>query len=80
MSADVLGFETERQAIDATGQRGWEPGSYTVRNELALLEACAAAGVHLGAYDRRILAWLAGFEPQTVAVVAGIILRAGESS
>lgn len=75
----MLGFETERQAIEATGQRGWEPDTYEARNELALLEACAAAGVHLGAYDRRVLAWLAGWEPQTVAAIAGIILRAGES-
>ena len=30
----------------------------------------------MGAYDRRILAWLAGFEPQTCAVVAGLITRA----
>jgi hypothetical protein len=32
--------------------------------------------VVLGAYDRRILIWLAGFEPQAAAVVAGIINRA----
>lgn len=80
MSAGVLGFETEREAIDACGMRGWEPSAAAGRNELALLEACAAAGVHLGAYDRRVLAWLSGWEPQTVAVVVGIILRACESS
>ena len=44
-----------------------------------LLSACAAAGVELGAYDRHILAWLAGWEPQTVAVIAGLISRAHEA-
>ncbi|MGH3299580.1 MAG: hypothetical protein ACRDP7_48120 [Trebonia sp.] len=30
----------------------------------------------LGAYDRRILIWLAQFEPQAAAAVAGIVIRA----
>ena len=30
----------------------------------------------LGAYDRRILGWLARWEPTTCAVVAGLITRA----
>ena len=41
-----------------------------------LVSACEQAGVTLGAYDRRILIWLAGFEPQAAAAVAGIINRA----
>ncbi len=45
-------------------------------NAAMLTDACAAAGVELGAYDRRILRWLAGWEPTTCAVVAGIIARA----
>lgn len=40
-----------------------------------LAAALGEAGVELGAYDRRILAWLVGWEPQTVAVVAGWITR-----
>lgn len=48
---------------------------------LAMLEqACAAAHVELGAYDQRILAWLAQWEPQTCAVIAGLITRAGDAS
>jgi hypothetical protein len=44
---------------------------------LRLLEqACKAAGVELGAYDRRILRWLAGWEAEACAVVAGLITRA----
>jgi hypothetical protein len=39
-------------------------------------QACRAAGVVLGAYDRRIIAWLSQWEPQTCAVVAGLIQRA----
>jgi hypothetical protein len=46
---------------------------------LRLLEdACAAAGVTLGAYDRGILRWLAGWGPETCAVVAGLITRAAK--
>jgi hypothetical protein len=48
-------------------------------NELALLAACAHAGVELGAYDRKIIGWLARTGgAQRCAVVAGIILRASE--
>ncbi len=47
------------------------PGCYQM-----LSAACDAAGVSVGAYDDRILAWLAGFGPETCAVVAGLITRA----
>jgi hypothetical protein len=42
-----------------------------------ILAACEAAGVALGAYDARIVRWVAGFEPQAAAVIAGLIARAG---
>ena len=42
-----------------------------------LTEALAAAGVELGGYDERIVSWLAGYEPQMVAVIASWITRAG---
>jgi hypothetical protein len=29
-----------------------------------------------GPFDRRILGWLAGFEPETCAVIAGLVTRA----
>ena len=45
-------------------------------NHQMLTQACAAARVQLGDWDRRILAWLAGWEPSTCAVVAGLIWRA----
>ena len=34
------------------------------------------AGVELGAFDRRVLAWLSGWEPETAVVIAGLITRA----
>ena len=36
-------------------------------------------GVSLGAFDRTILAWLSGFEPETAAVIAGLITRAHQA-
>ena len=41
-----------------------------------ILAACEEAGVELGAYDARIVRWVAGFEPQAAAVIAGLIARA----
>lgn len=38
--------------------------------------ACEQAGVELGAYDRSILQWLCGWEPETVQVVIGLVSRA----
>jgi hypothetical protein len=45
-------------------------------NHALLTGACERAGVALGAYDARILAWLAGWEPQMCAVLVGLITRA----
>lgn len=68
-------FETEREVLGAIGYPG-RPYPSADANEFALLDACARAGVQLGEYDRRIITWLSGWEPQTCAVIAGIILRA----
>ena len=45
-------------------------------NHRMLDEACRAAGAGLGAWDHRVLLWLAGYEPETCAVIAGLITRA----
>lgn len=45
----------------------------------ALLDVCEQSGVELGAFDRRILSWLAGFEAETVQVIADLIVRAHEA-
>lgn len=53
-----------------------KPGGMTGANLVRLVDACQAAGVDLGTFDREQLTWLAGTEPETVQVVAGLITRA----
>ena len=80
-------FETEGQARELPAVRAVyeafrrDPGlgKMTPHSHEMLISACAAAGVTLGAYDQRILLWLAGWEPQVCAVVAGLITRAYEA-
>ncbi len=79
-------FETRREAaglpavqaiydaMRATTRRG----VMAERGHRLLCEACTAAGVDLGAYDHRVIKWLAGWEPEICAVVAGIISRAAD--
>jgi hypothetical protein len=84
VTAAAPALETEQQARELPAVRAvWAafdadpgPGKLYPHNEAMLLQACAAAGVTLGAFDRRILGWLAGWEPTTCAVIAGLITRA----
>ncbi|HUK73793.1 MAG TPA: hypothetical protein VLW50_34460 [Streptosporangiaceae bacterium] len=77
-------FETEQQARELPAVRAVHEacaaapgvGRMAPHNKQMLEDACTDAGVAAGAYDRRILAWLAGWEPQTCAVIAGLITRA----
>jgi len=70
-------YETEREArADVQHIFDSPPGSWGDGMRRLLEDACGAAGVQLGAYDHRILLWLAGWEPQTCAVIAGLITRA----
>lgn len=87
--ADSLGpFETEAgartspavRAVYDAFDRAPGVGKMAVHNHRMLCEALSAAGVGLGAYDHRILLWLAGWEPQTCAVVAGLIARAHQGT
>ena len=79
-------FETEREARQSPGacavyaafEADPGPGRIGAPNLRMLLDAVAAAGVQVGAYDIRILEWLAGWEPATCAVVAGLIARASQ--
>jgi hypothetical protein len=64
------------RAVYAAFDAGPGQGRMQAPNHRMLEQACEAAGVTLGAYDHRILLWLAGWEPQTCAVVAGMISRA----
>lgn len=54
------------------------PGESPRRAATAALLA-ALDGVELGAYDRTILAWLAGWEPSTVATVCSWLKRVREA-
>jgi hypothetical protein len=73
-------YETERQAAAAVRHiTASPPGSWQDGEHRLLEDACRAAGVQLGAYDHRILLWLAGWEPATCAVIAGLITRAHEA-
>ena len=58
-------------AMRATPQRG----AGVAGEEKLILGACGRAGVALGAYDARIVRWLANYEPETCQVVAGLIER-----
>jgi hypothetical protein len=46
----------------------------------ALYAELGKAGVELGAYDRRIVDWLAGWDYPTVATITSLIRRAGRTS
>jgi hypothetical protein len=79
-------FETEDQARTPAVLAVYEAfdadpgvGKMAPHNLAMLTSACQAAGVALGAYDARVLAWLGSWEPQTCAVIAGIIRRACEA-
>ncbi|MFK0296392.1 hypothetical protein ACIQU6_38785 [Streptomyces sp. NPDC090442] len=52
----------------------WSALSGTEEYRAALAEAFA--GVELGAYDRRIIDWLAGWDSPTVATLASLVIRA----
>ncbi|WP_141581314.1 hypothetical protein [Actinomadura sp. WMMA1423] len=84
LPADVGPYETDQQAADTVSHvyahARTAPGTMGRLSLDQLTAACEAAGVELGAYDRRILEWLAGWEPETCAVITGIILRAGKVS
>ncbi|HUZ38371.1 MAG TPA: hypothetical protein VMV17_18765 [Streptosporangiaceae bacterium] len=77
-------FETERQARETPAvqavYRAFDAaprqGGMNEPSHKLLCEALTAAGVELGAYDHRIVRWLAGWEPETCAVIAGLVTRA----
>jgi hypothetical protein len=74
-------YETEQQTRADVACVYEQSRRSTLRDALAeanyayLINACERAGVELGRYDARILTWLANWEPETCAVVAGLICR-----
>jgi hypothetical protein len=79
-------YETREQARAAVAhiyeqaRRSIRRGVLAEANHAHLVDACQSAGVTLGAYDARILAWLANYEPETCAVITGLITRASAVS
>ncbi len=81
-------FENEREVLRLPAVRAvYEafdadpgPGKMAPHNYRMLCEALDAAGVEVGAFDVRIVGWLAGWEPSTVAVVCGLITRASRAA
>lgn len=71
----------EVRALHEAGRvRPYDPDRLVHSTQLRALEAaCAEAGVELGAFDRRIVSWLAGWEASTVEVVIGLITRANRT-
>ena len=80
-------YETERQVRELPAVRAVYdasradpgPGRMAPHFRRILDVACSAAGVETSAYEDRILTWLAGWGPETCAVVAGLITRAHEA-
>jgi len=55
------------------------PPGCVPETEQAEILAGVLAGIELGAWDRRIVAWLAGWDACTVLTIASWIARARES-
>jgi hypothetical protein len=81
-TATTTPYETERQAradvagIYAQRDRSNQRGVMGEANLAYLRQTCDQADVALSAFDTRILAWLAGWEPETCAVPTGLLTRA----
>lgn len=77
-------FETKREARAAAHQvvrseYGWSI-LHKSQNRFVIEQACEAAAVELGVYDRQILDWLSGLEDSICGVVAGLIARAAAAA
>lgn len=77
-------FETEDEARTTPAVRAVYEAYREAKSSLSgtpiIAAACEAAGIELGAYDARILAWMRNWEPATCAVIAGLIARAWDAS
>lgn len=65
-------FQIPVGPIEEPPWAGMPGGEATYR---AALDA-VFSGVELGAYDRRIIAWLAGWDTPTVATLCSLVMRA----
>ncbi len=55
------------------------PGGFVPQAERSVILAEVLGGVELGAWDRRIAEWMAGWDASTVLTVASWIARAREA-
>ena len=55
------------------------PAGFAPEAERAAILAGVLAGIELGAWDRRIVAWLAGWDAGTVLTVASWIARSRDA-
>ncbi len=69
-------YTTEQDALADLPDLPTGPPSHARLKQMT--DACSTAGVEVGDYDRRVLEWLAGWEPATVQVVADLIRRAAK--
>ena len=80
-------FEAEAQARESPAvqeiRRAFRAdpgiGKMAPLNLALLVDACTMAGVELGAFDRRVLAWLSNWDPESSMVIAGLVTRAHEA-
>lgn len=74
---DAAGLRELLEAVNRSGARGEEWRSERAKARTGyLLGVLEAAGVELGAYDRHTAEWIAGWEIETIQVIAGWIERA----
>ena len=61
------------------GPRESDPGGFVPGAERSVLLAEVLGGVELGAWDRRVVGWLAGLDTSTALTIASWIARAREA-
>jgi hypothetical protein len=62
-----------------TGPLESDPGGFVRREERSAMLAGVLDGVGLGAWDRRVVGWLAGLDTSTALTIASWIARAREA-
>jgi hypothetical protein len=75
-------FHTDREALAASlyHRHGRPPNTDVPTTALNLADLNAAlSDLELGDWDRKIVEWLAGWEPATVAAICGLITRARDA-
>lgn len=76
--ADLAGIVamTSRYAPTEAPNELYPPGGYVPEAERRRYIEAALGGVELGAYDRRIVAWLAQWDDYTARLVVSLLVRA----